>query len=259
MIKSQAIKSEFLVQLLKPSIYIVIVIFILLELFTFKSLYNELLFLIKENKMSGILSAVFPPAVNSCILMSTLTGGTIFTLLGGLSIRYDYSNKCVCMRASTYGYPKILQAKVLWGVLFSEVVSIISTVAGYLSQIYINNKQPEYAYKLMLSDIGLLFSKLLTLIIVLTVSYMVGMFIGNMIHHTGLTVILCLVVDQLLLAKSWLYTAYVYRQFSDSVLMTKTPTANLASYSSTVIALIIFAIVILTYLISTRVYRINAE
>lgn len=256
---NHVIKSELLLQILKPSTYLIIILFILLNVYISKIMHNEILFRIEQHSLGNVTSSSFPPCINSFMLMEILMGSTIFTIIGGLIVRYDCNNKCLWMRATTFGYSNVMVAKVLWGGILSFIISVLSIVAGYINQVYLLRKYFDHVYEFSNSNIRALLGKLVAMLLVLLISYMCGMIIGNNIHNTGITVVLCFLLDQFVLAKSWLYTVYVYRQFSDVNLMVSAPRAYLSDISYILIALGIFTLVAIVYIIAIKIYRIIIE
>lgn len=213
---------------------------------------NELRFLIEENLIAD--SYVYPPFINSALLMTLLFGGTLAILWGVMMIQYDEGHKCKMIRCCTTSWTSVLLAKVIFALLFSGAVSIFTLVVGMISQAIWNASNAQAVVWVTKNAVQSTITKVICLWLILWITSMVGIIIGNLIRKPSISIIASILFDQFILAKTPLYNSFVYRVFQDSVLRTaSTPPPEMYDVPILVIYMIVllFIIILISLVVTT--------
>ncbi len=234
------LKGELRLQLKRGSTWFFFLLEIIVAIVAALLTRNELKFLIEENLIAD--SYEYPPFINSALLMTLLFGGTLTILWGVMMVQYDEHHKCKMIRCCTTSWTSVLLAKVIFGLLFSGAISMFTFAVGLISQGIWNASNAQAVVWVKENAVQSTIAKVICLCIILWVTSMVGMIIGNIIRNPSISMIVSILFDQFILARTPLYNSFVYRVFQDSVLRTaSTPPPEM----SDVPILVIYTMVLL--------------
>ena len=166
--------------------------------------------------MDRFFNAEFPPVLNAILLMLLLLSNTFFVFWGFLAVKYDEKECCMDLRKLTFDEKKIVQHQYEWAGIMLSIFLLVSCIACVVLRIMINAKLgSKFEIEISGDLIGRFVLKIVCIVIMAAISLTIGRIIAYLFRNIVIGVILCLVLDQVIVAKSWLMSGFVYRIYND--------------------------------------------
>lgn len=209
----RALHTEALIFGRKKSTWIVTFFLLLLTVYAVYIAKSEIGYQIELGNQEVLEQSTFPPIWNGILFFTAMFGGTIYILFGLFDSISEGRMGCTMQRVTTTEIKDLVLGRTLvvaiQGIMNFMVVSII----GIFAQTLLWKGQGSFwSWEVIAVGIG----KLVTIVVLLVSSYIVGSIIGQYAKNTAIGVILCLVFDQAVLANSYLYKGFLYRAFEES-------------------------------------------
>ena len=220
--------KELLPAMHRPAFRVSLLLSFLLGLYCAYLTETNLSYLQELKDLSVLEEAVYPPAVNASLLFAFLTGGTLFIMRGYLDLISDRRNGSWRQRLLLLG-EKRLAAGRLWALIVELVLCTLPVlVISLFVQAKMNSRISAQAWQTLpvffLISSGI--RKLLAGWLVLAVSYLCGTIIALFLTQPAAGVLVCLCADQLLLARSPLYTCWLYDAFKEASFIVSVPESS---------------------------------
>lgn len=211
---------ECLLQSKGTALWIVLALVAASAIWSGHLMWQEALLKIKDADTMLLTSAAFSPFINSCLLLPLLTGCTVFILFGVVLLSLETGTGCISVRASHDGWSRVLLSKAVFGLAASTVAAVLCMMSGIFWQLRWNQRMSDSGF-LQFPPFGLgVVPKTLCLLLMLWGSLTMGMLLGNLIRRTAWSIAAAVLLDQVVLAKTWLYEGFVFRVFSDAHMRT---------------------------------------
>ncbi len=218
-------KKEILIGLRRPAFCLTLLLFFLLGLYCTYLTQNNLEYLFELGDLTVLEESVFPPAADAILLFSCLIGGTLFTMRGYIDVYADRRTGVFRQRFLLLGEKRYAAGRILAILAELCIHFLIILAMGSLAQSFIDRSVPMQTWQSRPLS-ALLFQlagKFLAGVLVLSVSYLLGSMAGLLISQPVAGILLCLALDQLLLASSPLYTLWLYDAFRSASFMFSVP------------------------------------
>ena len=210
-------KTEYNIQFRKKSFIILMFVLTVFEFLLFLAMDNSFDFLILTNKTETFSESTFPPVLNAILYELALLLPTFFVFWGFFSVKYDQNSRCNVLRAISFDCKKTVKCQYEWGIYMMLYFILVGIGVSF----YWQNKFNDYiggAYEFVCSFdfIVKLLYKILCIALVSTISISAGKLVAYLNRNIVVSLILCLVIDQIVLGKSWVNNGMVLGTFSDS-------------------------------------------
>ncbi len=210
-------KTEFLIQKKRKSMIWVAIGAVIILIMYGRGMCREVSFLQESGNMDIYYNADFPPVLNGLLLMLLLISNTFFLFWGIFSIKYDRQEMCNEMRCITFNRREIVKYQYMWAGII-QFYFLLSAAIGYVCiQITVDKKLNGDTGFVMN---GMIFWKILMkavcIFIMAFISLTIGRIIVSCFKNTVVCIAIGLFIDQVLMAKAWLMTGFVYRIFEDN-------------------------------------------
>ena len=210
-------KTEYNIQFRKKSFIILMLVFSVFEFLLFLAMDNSFDFLIEINKTELFSDSTFPPVLNAILFELTLLLHTFFIFWGFFSVKYDQKSRCNVLRAISFDCKKTVKCQYEWGIY----MMLYFILVGIGASLYWQKKFNDYigdAYEFVFSVdfIVKLLYKILCIALVSTISISAGKLVAYLNRNIVVSLILCLVLDKIVIGKSWVYRGLVSSVFIDS-------------------------------------------
>lgn len=209
--------SEYLIQLKKKSFIMILLLSIVAEVSMFYGMYRELLFLIEDNRESLFVNSEFPPVLNAIIYELTLFLCTFFVFWGLFSVKYDKKENCISLRRITYDVRKLVRCQYEWGGIMLLYFLIIAMLGSFVVQHRFNQiVGQDLSYTFTWNMCNKLIIKIICLATICFLAISIGKLIAYLVKNVVWQVVIALLIDQVVIGKSWITTEFVSRVFADS-------------------------------------------
>lgn len=208
------VRTELLLQLKRKSNYIVFLMLIVLIVLCINLINKEYMYLVKTDKLEQYFDSKMSPIVNGLMLWFILFSSTLFIYYGFFMARYGEKENCTWLRKVTFDLKKIIHAQYLFfSILLLSAVVLMLVISNIVSLNIEGIDMLRKTWSVM--GMRLIGKKILCIFIMAYISFTAGRIISYITKKTIFGMLICLVVDQFVIVKSWLTTALEYRVFSD--------------------------------------------
>ena len=210
-------KTEYNIQFRKKSFIILMLVFSVFEFLLFLVMDNSFDFLILTNKTELFSDSTFPPVLNAILFELTLLLHTVFIFWGFFSVKYDQKSRCNVFRAISFDCKKTVKCQYEWGIY----MMLYFILVGIGISFYWQNKFNDciggaYEFVFSLDFIVKFLYKILCIALVSTTYISLGKLVAYLNRNIVVSLILCLVLDKIVIGKSWVYRGFVASTFNDS-------------------------------------------
>jgi len=210
-------KTEFLIQRKRKSMIWVVIGAVIILIMYGRVMCREVSFLQESGNMDMYYNAGFPPVLNGLMLMLLLISNTFFLFWGIFSMKYDRQEMCNEMRRITFNRREIVKYQYLWAGIIQFYFLLLAAIGYVCIQITVNKKiNADTGFVVNGMICWKILMKVLCICIMSFISLTIGRIIVSCFKNTVVCIAIGLFTDQVLMAKAWLMTGFVYRIFEDN-------------------------------------------